>query len=98
MIFEIRVLELVRVVMLPKLRQKCQWVSHFGLVCVRDYGISANQQTQPLGWLPTYGSLQFSWKSIAVLSQRPRVRIPFKARNFLCLNLRFLELRLQLWR
>lgn len=33
--FEISVLELVRVAMLPKIGQKCPWMSHFGGLCTR---------------------------------------------------------------
>ncbi len=32
LIFEISVLDLVKIAMLPKIRQKCPWVSHFGLL------------------------------------------------------------------
>ena len=34
-IFEISVLELVRIAMLPKIGQKCPWMSHFGGLCAR---------------------------------------------------------------
>ena len=34
-IFEISVLELVRIAMSPKIRQKCPWVSQFGGLCRR---------------------------------------------------------------
>ena len=36
MIFVIRVLKLVRIAMLPKIGQKCPWVSQFGFLCT-DY-------------------------------------------------------------
>ena len=35
MILEIRVLELVRKAMLPKIRQKCSWLLHFSSLCTR---------------------------------------------------------------
>ena len=34
MIFEISVLELVKIAMLPKIKEKCPWVSNFGLLYI----------------------------------------------------------------
>lgn len=35
MILNISVLELVKIAMLPKIRQKCSWMSQFRLLCTR---------------------------------------------------------------